>query len=414
MRFVFINSNIAWMTPARNAESVNGVSGDVNGTTVAPAASPAGRRRYDALVRLRPWMLVSAAWIAPAILGGIDVVVQHRIWGGPPVNAGAVLFVSGDWLLYALLTPAVFALARRWPLSRPHLVRNASAHLLMSLLFCAAWAGAGTLLKVWLQPAGLDGPVGRFFVSWLFTTFPFGVAVYLAVVGIEHAIRYFVEARERETQVARLSEQLTGARLTALQAQLNPHFLFNSLNTVTVLVRDGDKAAATLVIEQLSEVLRRTLSQTQANEVSLDDELELVRQYLAVERARFPDRLRPDFDIDPTTLPAAVPSFALQQLVENAVRHGIARRSDAGRLVVTSRRDGDMLELSVEDDGAGLRDDAVQAKGHGIENTRERLRTLYGDRASLVVTGAPVQGTIARLRMPYRDMLAEAGTDAEQ
>lgn len=356
-------------------------------------------------------MLVSAAWIAPAILGGIDVVVQHRLWGGPPVRAGDVLFVSGDWLLYALLTPAVFALARRWPISRPHLLRHTLLHLVISLFFCAAWAGSGTLLKVLLQPGQLEGGIGRFFTSWLFTTFPFGVAVYLAVVGIEHAIRYFVEARERDAQVARLSEQLTGARLTALQAQLNPHFLFNSLNTINVLVRDGDQAAATRVIEQLSEVLRRTLSRTQANEVTLDDELELVRQYLAVEQARFSDRLRPELDIAPATLAAAVPSFALQQLVENAVRHGIALRSDAGRLMVMAMRDGDMLELVVEDDGAGLPADAVPAKGHGIENTRERLRTLYGDRASLVVAPAPARGTIARLRIPYRELLPEEGHD---
>src|ERR1700682_268995 len=198
-------------------------------------------------------MLVSAAWIAPAILGGIDMVAQQRLHGWPPVSTRALLFVSGDWLLYALLTPAVFALARRWPLSRPHLLRHAVVHLVASLFFCAAWAGAGTLLKTLLQPGELEGGIGKFFTSWLFTTFPFGVAVYLAVVGIEHAIRYFVEARERDAQVARLSEQLTGARLTALQAQLNPHFLFNSLNTINVLVRDGDNAAATRVVEQLSE-----------------------------------------------------------------------------------------------------------------------------------------------------------------
>ena len=118
-------------------------------------------------------------------------------------------------------------------------------------------------------------------------------------------------------------------------------------------MRDGDTATATRVIEQLSDVLRSTLGRTQASEVTLDDELALVRQYLAVEQARFSDRLRPSLDIDPATLSAAVPRFALQHLVENALRHGIAKRTDAGRVVVTARRDGDMLELSVEDDGPG-------------------------------------------------------------
>jgi sensor histidine kinase YesM len=354
-------------------------------------------------------MLVSAAWIVPAILGGVNVVAQYRLRGGH-VPLREVLFDSGDWFLYAALTPGVFWLARRWPLARPHLPSRILLHLSLSLMFCVAWAGSGTILRAVLQPGALQEGVGLHFTSWLFITLPFGVAVYFAVVGIEHAIRYFVEVREREVQVARLSEQLTGARLAALQAQLNPHFLFNSLNTIAVLVRDQDSATATRVIEQLSDVLRRTLGRGNANEVALGDELELVRQYLAVEQARFSDRLRPAFDIDPGTLPAAIPSFALQHLVENAVRHGIARKSTAGRVVVTARRDGEALELSVRDDGGGPGAGAA-LPGHGLENTRERLRTLYGDRASLVVEAAPAGGTIARMRIPFRETVLEPRRD---
>src|SRR5260221_86349 len=208
------------------------------------------------------------------------------------------------------------------------------------------------------------------------------------------------------------SEQLTSTRLAALQARLNPHFLFNSLNTIAVLVRDGDGATATRVIEQLSDVLRSTLARAQAAEVRLDDELALVRQYLAVEQARFSDRLRPSLDVDPATLSAAVPRFALQHLVENALRHGIAKRTDAGRVVVTARRDFDMLELSVEDDGAGPAAAPVDLKGHGLDNTRERLRTLYGERGSLVLTAAPVHGAVARLRIPYPGLPPEPEHDA--
>jgi len=351
-------------------------------------------------------MLVSAAWLGPAILGAVDLLAQRSLWGGPPVKMRALLFVSGDWLLYALLTPFVFTLARRWPLARPRLGRRAVLHLVLSLLFCAAWAGAGTILKLLLTPEEMGGGVRVYFASWFFITLPFGVAVYFAVAGVEHAVRYLQESRERETQVARLSEQLSTARLAALQAQLNPHFLFNSLNTIAVLVRDGDGTTATRVIEQLSDVLRRTLSRTHANEVTLREELELVSQYLAVEQARFSDRLRPELDIDPSTLAAAVPSFALQHLVENAVRHGIARRSDAGRLIVSARRAGELHELSVADDGPGLSASAAEPAGHGLANTRERLRTLYGDRASLVVANAE-QGTIARMRIPYREIAAD-------
>ena len=358
-------------------------------------------------------MLVSAAWIVPAILGAVDTLAQRRVWGGPPVPLRSVLFSSGDWLLYALFTPIIFVLSRRWPLTRPHVARHAVIHVAISLLFCAAWASAGTLLKLAIDPASFDSGVRKFFVSWVFTTLPFGVAVYLAVVGIEHALRYFAESRERATQLARMSEQLTSAKLSALQARLNPHFLFNSLNTISVLVRGGDNGRATRVVEHLSEVLRQTLSRSREAEVSLDDELDLVRQYLAVEAARFSDRLRVEIDVPEALLSAAVPSFALQHLVENAIRHGIARRSDAGRILVSARRVGDAVEITVQDDGAGLAPGVDQADGHGLENTRERLRTLYGDRASLVVESAE-QGTTARLRLPYREIAFTVQTGAER
>jgi len=347
-------------------------------------------------------MLVSAAWIGPAVLGVVNEIAQRRLGGGSPASVGELLFASGDWLLYAFLTPAVFALSRRWPLSRPRGARHALFHLAISLLFCAAWAGAGTILRMMLTPQAMYFPPGKYFVSWLFITFPFGVAVYLAIVGIEHAIRYFEEAREGEIQMARLAEQLSTARFAALQAQLNPHFLFNTLNTIAVLVREGDRTGAARMVEQLSDVLRRTLTRHRTNEVTLEEELELVRQYLSIEQARFSDRLRPELEIDEAVLSAAVPSFALQHLVENAIRHGIARRADAGRVRVVARRDRDMLELSVVDDGPGIDEQVAIPKGHGIDSTRERLRALYGERASLVVARAPDGGTIATLRLPVR------------
>jgi two-component sensor histidine kinase len=356
-------------------------------------------------------MLVSAAWIGPAVFGALNAMMQPRLWGDQPASLASVLFTSLDWFIYAALTPGVFAASERWPLARPHLVRHAVVHLLVSLLFCAAWAAGGTLLRVILEPQALSSGVWINFASWLFTTFPFGISVYLAVVGIEHAIRYFDEARDRELQVARLSEQLSGARFAALQAQLNPHFLFNTLNTIAVLVRGNDRARAVRIVEQLSDVLRRTLSRHRANEVRLGEELELVRQYLAIEQSRFSDRLQPVFEIDANAAMAAVPSFAVQHLVENAIRHGIARHPDAERVTVRARRVLDQLEVSVADDGAGVDEGAAWPRGHGLDNTRERLRSLYADRASLTVAALPTRGTIATLRVPYREMPTEVADD---
>lgn len=350
-------------------------------------------------------MLVSAAWIGPAVLGAVNEVAQSRLWGNGSASLGQILFASGDWLLYAFLTPAVFAVARRWPIARPHAVRRALLHGAISLLFCAAWAGAGTLLKVALLGVPPEGWL-RPFISWTFITLPFGVSVYLAVVGIEHAIRYFFEARDREIQLARLSEQLSAARFAALQAQLNPHFLFNTLNTLAVLVREGDRAGASRMVEQLSDVLRRTLSRHRANEVPLEEELELVRQYLAIEQARFPDRLQAEIDIDPALGPAAVPSFAVQHLVENAIRHGIARSAAGGLVRVAAWREGETLVVTVADDGPGF-DVATVPERHGLSNTRDRLRALYGPAGSLTLERRPAGGITAILRVPYHEAALE-------
>jgi two-component system, LytTR family, sensor kinase len=371
-------------------------------------------------------MLVSAAWVLPAGFAVINRIAQTHLSGWDPVTTRDLLWESGDWFLYAFLTPAVFAVSKRLPLARPHLTRRVLSHFGISLLFCVAWATCGQLLRLTLtllfepkvalaamQTGQFYRKVGVEWLGWIFITLPFGVAVYLCVVGIEHAIRYFIEARERDIQVARLSEQLSSARFAALQSQVNPHFLFNTLNTIAVFTRDNDRQSAVRIIEQLSEVLRTTLSSHRMNEVPLVEELELVRRYVAIEEARFSDRLRPEFDIDNSLLSAATPSFALQHLVENAIRHGIAKRSDAGRLIIIARRDGATVELSVIDDGAGIEAEIVMPQGHGVENTRERLRALYGERASLEIARRAEGGTIATLRTPYREMIPEALPGAE-
>jgi signal transduction histidine kinase len=373
-------------------------------------------------------MFVSAALVLPAAFATINRIAQARlqVWG--PVTVRDLLWSGGDWLLYGFLTPGVFAISRRWPLARPHLVRRVVLHLAFALLFCVAWATGGKLLQLLLSLVftpnevrdAMQAGVSQFWrnagvdwLSWIFFTLPAGIALYLCVVGIEHAIRYFTEGREHEIQLAHLSEQLAEARFSALQSQVNPHFLFNTLNTIAVLVRENDRKAAVRIVEQLSEVLRSTLSSHRANEVTLGEELELVRQYVAIEQARFSDRLRPEFRIDDSLLSAALPSFALQNLAENAIRHGIAKAPEAGRLMVAARRLDDLLEISVTDDGAGIDENIALPKGHGIENTRERLRALYGESASLVVVRRTEGGTVATLTLPYSELRPELNRETE-
>lgn len=355
--------------------------------------------------RFKPWMLVSAAWVAPALLALVSRMAQNRLWGDPPPSVAQLLFESLDWLVYGFFAPAIFAISARWPLTGAGRRRGAwGVHLLGSLLFCAAWAAVGTALKLLLRTDAFEFGIGVSFLSWFYTTIPFGVGVYFGMVGIEHAIRHVTLAREWEARAARVEAQLTTARLAALEARLNPHFLFNALNTIAVLVRGGDTRSANRVVEQLSEVLRLTLGRPGQSEVSLGSEMHLVERYLAVEQVRFLDRLAASLDVPDTVRSAAVPVYAVQHLVENAIKHGVASRITAGVVRVVARREGDTVTITVFDDGAGILPAADSTPGRGLDNTRARLRVLYGDAAALEVTPAPGGGTLARLRVPYREL----------
>jgi two-component system, LytTR family, sensor kinase len=355
-------------------------------------------------LRSRVALLISAAWIAPAMLAVINELAQQLFSGEARIDLRPLLFGGIDWLLYGFITPVVFAISRRWPIGTTRRARIFLLHAMMSLAFCAVWAGLGTLLRAAIMPDALWGGMTEHFVRWSFITLPFGVALYFAMVGVDRAIHFFVESRDRELQMAKLSEQLSGARLAALQAQVNPHFLFNTLNTVSVLIKDVDTAGATRLIEQLSDILRRTLSKDRGDEVTIEDELQLVRQYVAIEQVRFSDRLRVMFDVDPAARLAAVPAFAVQHLVENAVRHGIARSPAGGTVAITIERTDVTLRVSVADDGPGFDDRGHGPEGHGLENTRARLRVLYGGDASLTVSKRPDRGTVATLVLPLRTL----------
>ena len=346
----------------------------------------------------RTWLLISSAWLAPALLAVMKEYVRSLLGTGDTPDVRLLLFEGVDWLIYGLLTPFVLLLARRYPLSRDTLTHRLPVHLIASVGLCAAWALLGWSLSFALFRAG---PYGGSVLDWFLTSLPFGVAVYFAVLGVEHALFYFVAVQERETHAARLEAQLAEARMGALRMQLQPHFLLNSLNAVTVIVRDRDTATATRVLEQLGDMLRRVMRPGRPQEVTLADELEFVRQYLGIETVRFSDRLHPTFAVAPAVQGAAVPEFLLQPLVENAVRHGLAQREGATLLRIEARREDDQLVLSVTDDGPGPLE---PAEGVGLGATRERLATLYGERARLELTTSAGGGARVTVRLPYRDL----------
>jgi hypothetical protein len=372
------------------------------------SAQPDSRRR----TQLPRFAWIFAAWLAPAVLSAFDNYMQSRLGNERP-DWRWVLFSGADWLLYAVLTPAVFRISRRFPLEREGLARRIALHIACALGMCVAWATLGQFLRlaIFHPPAGFTvTKFWRALEGWIFTTLPFGTGVYFALVGIEHALAYMAQARERETQAARLTAQLAEARLGALRMQLNPHFLFNSLNAITVLVRDGNTAAASRMLELLSDVLRGVLRAEGSHEAPLSTELDFLERYLAIEQVRFSDRLRPRVEVDAAIRRASVPRFILQPLVENALRHGIARRADAGLLEVAARRESDTLVLTVRDDGPGLGPAGPQATGVGLANTRARLAALYGDRASLEIANA-AGGVLVTIRLPYHEAEGDGGAE---
>jgi sensor histidine kinase YesM len=275
--------------------------------------------------------------------------------------------------------PADSAAVRQILMTLP-LVGTVSAMLLSS-------AVAFLVARVWLGSSAIVlGIAGVYLMAA-------AAAVYTVK---DAAARLYAHGQEQATRLAGLETQLAEARLTALQAQMNPHFLFNALNTVASLTR-SNPSAAEQTVENLSEVLRTTLDRSQEPRCTLDDELAFVRAYLAVERERFGPRLRVEYEIADGLGPASVPSFSLQPLVENSLKHGLGPRRDGGTLRIRAARDISRLTLTVTDDGDGF--EARHQEGTGLGNLRARLQTMYGSDASLVVERSSV-GAHVTVQLP--------------
>jgi two-component system, LytTR family, sensor kinase len=357
------------------------------------------RNRPDMTRWSRIWLLIAAASIVPAILDAGQTYLQGRL-AGEPASADDIIFQGSEWLFLGALTPITYYLGQRFPLRRGAWRKAMAVHVAGALTLCLGWASLGILLGVVLQRFPAQGDLPRDLLSWVLRSVPWSVFMYFTVLGCVYAFAYFLEAREREAQAARLAAQLAEARLGALRMQLHPHFLFNSLNAVTVLVREQNTQAASRMLELLSDVLRQALRADQPQEITISEELQFIERYLAIEQVRFSDRLRVEWSIDDHARSALVPGFVLQPIVENAIKHGIAKRADAGRLEIAARIVGGHLELSIRDDGVGM--PPAQVEGVGLSNTRERLRTMYGNDASLTIEARAGGGTEVVLVLPFR------------
>jgi two-component system LytT family sensor kinase len=352
------------------------------------------RRRRVALVR--SWLLLAASVLLAAFTASqIRLFLQSTGSEAPWLRLffGQLLW----WLLWAALLPAVTALSRRFPFERGWHPMRAILHLVLG----AAVALTHTLARVALLPLVL----GRWDLRWeheivfgFSTYFHWNVVLYFLIVASEHAWRNHKRARERELETSRLQTRLARAELEALRRQIQPHFLFNALQSIAELVHESPEKAETVILE-LGELLRWTLSHEDAMEVTLRQELDFTERYLQIEQVRFEERLRVVWNIEPDTFEARVPQLLLQPLVDNAIRHGLGSRVEGGTLVITARREDGSLELTVTDDGIGLRGDTPW--GVGLENARERLERFYGSEQHLEVAPRSGGGARARVRIPF-------------
>ncbi len=308
------------------------------------------------------------------------------------------------WWSWALLVPGVLWLARRYRFERGTWRRATLVHILGVTAFTAAHVALATSARgVIITQLVSDKPFEwwMYFRDRFFLNFDWEMMTYWALVAFVHALDYHRESQERELATAQLQTQLAEAQLEALQRQLHPHFLFNTLNTISALMH-RDVHAADEMLVQLSDLLRLTLDRVGTQQVPLKDEVDFLKKYLEIEQTRFGDRLMVNIDIDPEVLDAPVPNLILQPLVENALRHGVGPRIGVGKVDVTAKYADGLLTLAVRDNGVGLSPDKMNAfhSGVGLSNTRSRLENLYGDRHRFEFQTPPGGGLLVTIVIP--------------
>jgi signal transduction histidine kinase len=402
-------------------------------------------------------------WAAAIACGVLGVVCAAQMHAFMPAERGVtfwelLVYAVPTWIPWLVATPAVWGLGRRFPLRKEVLVAHLPVHVaatavvtVIHLTFFAFWTNQASPTMEEPRPL-LEFTLRLLASDWLFVN----VALYGLVLGSQQAWQYAREAREREVRAAELEGQLQAARFKALKMQLHPHFLFNTLNAISTLVLKEDTRRATEMLNRLSSFLRMALEERDTQTVPLSRELKFAEAYLQIEQVRFGDHLQVEIDVDPEVRALPVPHLILQPVVENAVRHGIAKKDAPGTLRITARRAeargdgasgaGDGLRLVVEDDGPGLQQQEAAApgvvartasgdeaagdggeagaaasngappvsdapddapSGLGLTTTRERLQAAYGPRFHLHVGPGAHGGVRVEMVLPVGEGKSE-------
>jgi two-component system LytT family sensor kinase len=358
-------------------------------------------RRHDP----SPVRWIAAIWSGIALFDATQTVVvmraehMHHAW----TRLFVTLLLS--WLPWALATPLVLRLGRQYPPAQWKHIRVWLTHFaacaVIGLVYAAWVAALEELLNPWAQD---PGPYPFFelarhkFYSGLLSD----VLLYGTILMISSMLASRERLAQQQTETARINEQLSKAQLNALRRQIEPHFLFNTLNAIAGLVRENRNDAAVSMIAGLSDFLRRVVKDSDRQEVPLAEELEFAQKYLDIQKVRFADRLQISVDVPEELFPAQVPSLILQPMVENAVKHGIAKRVQGGAIRIAASRSNGTITLSVYNDGPSLPVGwETTHSGIGISNVRTRLQGLYGDKFELSLKNDAAGGVKASLSMPF-------------
>lgn len=351
--------------------------------------------------RLLSGALMLAFWTVIGLAFASQLYISSARLNSPISVGHAVGQSLLDWYLFAALAVPAMWLARRFPLKRTTWEQTVPIHIGASIafgmvfMFCRAFAGQ------WYENiAGGKVAFGDVFQPLVVRMFHFTFLVYCVIVGTAHALDFYRQAREREMHSMALEKRLTEARLQALQIQLNPHFLFNTLHAISALMHI-DVEAADRMIARLSDLLRYALESTDAQEVTLRQELDFIGRYIEIESTRFGPRLTFMQNVEPAALDVMVPNLILQPIVENAIRHGIEPHARPGRVELHARKGPDGLEIELRDNGDGLPPSGPEREGIGLTNTRERLAELYGPEHKLEFNTS-AEGLVVRLVLPWR------------
>ena len=355
------------------------------------------------------WLASALGWTAYGLLFSFQSVSMSEKMHEPYVWADVLrTSVVGMWG-WIPLTVALFWLVARVPIRRGQVLRSGSVLMLAALGCVFARSVYIYALDPWVRwydaPPDFWGDVMR-------TSIEHNILIAWIVIGLVHALLASERAQAQERIAAELQARLAQARLDAIAAQLNPHFLFNALNSIAELVHhDAERADRMLV--GLSELLRRSLDSSRLQSVPLREEFALLRHYLDIEKVRLGERMRVDWHVPEACLDESVPPLLLQPLVENAIVHAIARRLRPGGVRIEASLRGGELWLEVEDDGAEGQPDQ-SGHGLGLANTRARLDALYGGRAALLIAPLPAGGTRVSLRLPRHGLATPAAAPAAQ